>query len=147
MKQGCQVQWFTIDFQVKHYYTRFSCIRYTARMNSAYFRISTLSAHTKHVCDHKKPNNNSKTHRVEIYWGTDALYRDLTRITVSDIKYACPTHCVFRNNIRKNETGLTGTMHFDLFPRITRLHTVLLQSMHCKDEFRILHYIKLVHTY
>ena len=29
------------------------------------------------------------THRVTIYYGTVAIYRDLTRITVSDIKSVC----------------------------------------------------------
>ena len=32
------------------------------------------------------------------------------------------------NHIRKNDTGLTGTMHYDIFRSITRLQTVLLHS-------------------
>ena len=147
MKQGCQVQWFTIDFQVKHYYTRFCCIRYTARMNSAYFRISKLSTHANHVCVYITPNSTYMTHRVEIYQGTDALYRELKRITVSDSKTECISHHVSRNNIRNSETRLTGTMIYDTFPCKTLLNTVLLHSMQCKDEFRIFQYINFVHAY
>ena len=86
------------------------------------------------------------THRDVIYWGTVALYRDQTRMTVSDSKTECISHHVLRNNIRKKDTGLTCTMHYDIFPRITRLHTVLLHSIHYKDEFRILQYINIVDT-
>ena len=51
-----------------------------------------------------------------------------------------------RNNIRKHDTGLTGTMHYDIFRSITRLQTVLLHSIHCKYQFRILEYIIFVYT-
>ena len=87
------------------------------------------------------------THWVGIYYGTVALYRDLTRITVSDIKSEWIGLHSTRNNIRKNDTGLTGTIHYDIFPRITRLQTVLLHSIHRKYEFRILQCIILVDTY
>ena len=40
---------------------------------------------TNHVCDFITLNNTSMTHCVGIYQGTVAFYRDLTRITVSDI--------------------------------------------------------------
>ena len=50
---------------------------------------------------------------------TVAFYRDLTRITVSDIKSEWIRHHPTRNNIRKNDTGLTGTMHYDVFRRQT----------------------------
>ena len=78
------------------------------------------------------------SHRVGICWGTVAIYRDLTRITVSDSKTESISHHDFRNNIRNNYSRRTGTMNYDIFPRITRLHTFLQQSIHCKDEFRIL---------
>ena len=42
-------------------------------------------------------------------------------------------------------TGLTGTMHCDIFRSITRLQTVLLHSIHCKHQFRILQYIIFVY--
>ena len=87
------------------------------------------------------------TNRVGIYKGTVALYRDLARITVSDIKSECTSHYVSRNNIRKYDTGLTGAMHYDIFPRITRLHNVLLHSIHCNDEFLVFQDIHSVHTY
>ena len=87
------------------------------------------------------------TDRVRIYQATVALCRDLGRITVSDIKYECISHHVSGNNIRKIDTGLTGAMHYDIFPRITRLHTVLLQSIHCKDEFGVFRDINFVQTY
>ena len=32
-------------------------------------------------------------------------------------------------------------MHYDILPRITRLQTDLLHSIHCKHELRILQYI------
>ena len=41
---------------------------------------------TNHVCDSITLNYTSMTHCVGIYYGTVAFYRDLTRITVSDIK-------------------------------------------------------------
>ena len=87
------------------------------------------------------------THRVGIYQRTVTLYRDLTRITVSDSKTEYISHHVSRNNTRKNDTGLTGTMNSDIFPRITRLHMVLQHSVQCKDEFRILQNINFFHTY
>ena len=33
---------------------------------------------------------------------------------------------------RKNDSGLTGTMHYDTFRSITRLQTFLLHTIHCK---------------
>ena len=81
------------------------------------------------------------THCVGIYWGTVAFYRDLTQITVSDIKSEWICHHSTRNNIRNNDTGLTGTMPYDIFRSITPLQTVLLHSIHCKHKFRILQYI------
>ena len=41
---------------------------------------------TSHLCDPITLNYNSMTHCVGIYKGTVAFYRDLTRITISDIK-------------------------------------------------------------
>ena len=87
------------------------------------------------------------TNRVGIYLGTVAFYRDLTRMTVSDIKPEWISHHVSLNNIRKNDTGLAGTMHYDIFRRITRLQTVLLHSIHCNYEFRILQYIISLNTH
>ena len=78
--------------------------------------------------------------------GNSRFYGDLTRITVSDIKSEWIWHHSTRHNIRKNDTGLTGTMHCDIFRRITRLQTVLLHSIHCKHQFRILQYIIFVYT-
>ena len=60
--------------------------RYTASTNSAYYGILYLYTQTNHVCDFITLNNTSMTHCVGIYEGTVAFYRDLTRITVSDIK-------------------------------------------------------------
>ena len=60
------------------------------------------------------------THCVGIYWGTVAFYRDLTRITVSDFKSEWIWHHSTRNNIRKKDTGLTGTIHYDIFRSNTR---------------------------
>ena len=74
------------------------------------------------------------------------FYRDLTRKTVSDIKSEWLWHHSSRNNIRKNDTGLTARMHYDIFPRITRLQRVLLHSIHCKHQLRILQYIICVYT-
>ena len=62
-------------------------------------------------------------------------------MTVSNIKSERIWHDSSGNNIRKNDTGQTGTMHYDIFRRITRLQTVLLHSIHCKHQFRILQYI------
>ena len=78
--------------------------------------------------------------------GTVAFYRDQTRITVSDIKSEWISHHSTRNNIRYNDTGLTGMMHYDIFRSITRLQTVLLHSIHCKHQFRILQYTIFVYT-
>ena len=41
---------------------------------------------------------------------------------VSDIKSEWIWHHVSLNNIRKNDTVLTGTMYYDIFRRITRLN-------------------------
>ena len=76
--------------------------------------------------------------RVGNCLGKVALYRDLASITVSDIKSECITNHVSRNNIRINDTGITGTTNFDVFP---------VHSIHCKDEFRMLQAINFVHKY
>ena len=57
--------------------------------------------------------------QVGIYYGTVAFYCDLPRKTVSDIKSEWIWHHSTLNNIRKNDTGLTGTMHYDIFRSIT----------------------------
>ena len=101
---------------------------------------------TNHVCDFITLNYTSTTHCVGIYQGAVAFYRDLTRITVSDIKSEWIWDHSSRNNIRKNDTGLTGTMHYDTFRSITRLQTVLLHSIHCKHQIRILQYMIFVYT-
>ena len=87
------------------------------------------------------------THSVGIYYGTVALCSHLTRITVSDIKSEYILNHVSRNNIRKNQTRLTGAMDYDIVPRITQLHTFLLHSIHCESEFTILQDTIFVHTY
>ena len=136
----------TIYFEVIHGYKRFCCIRYTARTNYAYYSILYLYTQTNHVCELITLNYTSMTHCVGIHQGTVAFYGDLTRITVSDIKSEWIRYHSTRNNIRKNDTGLTGTMHYFIFPCITRLQTVLLYSIHCKHLFRILQYIIFVYT-
>ena len=136
----------TIYFEVLHGYKRFRCIRYTARTNSAYYSILYLYTQTNHVCDFFTLNYTSMTYFVGIHQGTVAFYRDLTRITVSDIKSEWICHHSTSNNIRKNDTGLTGTIHDDIFRSITRLQTVLLHSIHCKHQYRILQYIIFVYT-
>ena len=96
---------------------------------------------TNHVCGFITLNYTSMTHCVGIYLGTVAFYRDLTRITVSDIKSEWIGYHSTRNSIRKNDTGLTGTVPYHIFRSTTRLQTVLLHSIHCKHQFRILQYI------
>ena len=108
--------------------------------------ILYLYTQTNHVCDPITFNYTSMTHCVGIYKGTVAFYRDLTRITVSDIKSEWICHYSTRNNIRKYDTGLTGTMHYYIFRSITRLQTFLLHSIHCNHQFRILQYIIYVYT-
>ena len=137
----------TIYFDVLHGYKRYCCIRYAASTNSRYFGILRLQTHTNHVCDYVTLNYTCMTHRVGIYQGTAAFYRDLTRLTVSDVISEWILHHVSRNNIRKNDTVLTGTMYYDILSRITRLQTVLLHSIHSKYEFRILQYIIFVDTF
>ena len=133
-------------FRILHGYKRFCRIRYTASSNSAYYSKLYLYIQTNHVCDFITLNYNSMTHCVGIYCVTVAFYRDLARITVSDIKSEWIWYHATRNNIRKNDTGLTGTMHYDIFSHITRLQTVLQHSTHCKHQFRILQYIIFVYT-
>ena len=135
-----------IYFEVLHGHKRFSCIRYTASTNCAYYGVLYLLTQTNHVFDFIKLNYTSMTYCVGIYYGKVAFYRDLTRITVSDIKFEWICHHSTSNNIRKNDTGLTGTMQCDIFRSITRLQTVLLHSIHCKHQFRILQYIIFVYT-
>ena len=146
MTQDYQVRCITIYFEVLHCYKRSWSIRYTARPNSAYYSILYLYTETNQVCDFITLYYNSMTHCVGIYYGTVAFYRDLTRITVSDIKSEWIWHQSARNSIRKNETGLTGTMHYDIFRSIAQLQTVLLHSIHCNHQFRILLYITFVYT-
>ena len=88
---------------------------------SAYYSLLYLYTQTNHVCDIITLNFTSMTHCVGIYQGTVAFHRDLSRITVSDNKSEWFLHHSTRNNIRKNDTGLTGTIHYGIFPRITRL--------------------------
>ena len=146
MTQDYQVRCVTIYFHVLYGYKRFCCIRYTASTNSAYYSISYMYPQTNHVCDFMTLNYTSMTHCVGIYQGTVAFYRDLTRKNVSDSKSEWICHHSTRNNIRKNDTGLTGTMHYDIFRRIIRLQTVLQHSIRCKHQFRILQYIIFVYT-
>ena len=146
MTQDKQVRCITIYFHVLHGFKRFCSIRYTASTNSAYYRILYMYTQTNHVCDFITRNYTSVTNCVGIYKGTVAFYRDLTRITISDIKSEWTWHHSTRNNIRKNDTRLTGTMHYDIFRSLTRLQTVLLHSIHCKHQFSILQYIISVHT-
>ena len=110
------------------------------------FRYIIFVYKTNHVCDFITLNYTSIIHCVGIYQGTVAFYRDLTRITVSDIKSEWTWHHSTRNDIKKNDTGITGTMHYDIFRSITRLQTVLLHSMRCKHQFRILLSIIIVYT-
>ena len=145
--QDQQVRCITIYFEVLHGYKRFCCIRYTASTNSAYYSILYLITQTNHVCDFITINYTSMTHCVEIYYGTAQFYLDLTRITVSDIKSEWIWHNSTRNNIRKNDTGLTGTMHYDIFRSITRLQTFLLHSKHSRYEFHQLCYIIFLDTF
>ena len=147
MTQDYQVRCINIYFDVLHVYKRFRCIRYTESTNSAYCRILHLYTHTNHVCDSITLNYTPMTHWVGIYSGTVAFYRDLTRMTVSDIKSEWIWNDSSGNNIRKNDTGLTVTMHYDIFRFTTLLQTVLLHSIHCKYEFRILPCIIFVDTY
>ena len=146
MTQDKQVWCITIYFEVLHGYKRFCCIRYTASTNSAYYSILYLYTQTNQVCDIIKLNYTSMNHFVGIYYGTVAFYRDLTRITVCDIKSEWIWHHSTCNNIRKNDTGQTGMMHYDIFWSITRSQTVLLHSMNCKHQLRILQYIIFVYT-
>ena len=110
MTQDKQVRCITIYIKVLHGYKRFCCIRYTASTNSAYYSILYLYTQTNHVCDLITLNYTSVTLSVGIYQGTVAFYRDLTRITVRDIKSEWISHHYSGNNNRKNDTGLTGTM-------------------------------------
>ena len=147
MTQDQQVRCITVYFDVLHVYKRFCCIRYTARTNSAYYCISYMWTHTNHVWDCITLNYTSMTNWVGIYSGTVAFYRDLTRMTVSDIKSEWIWHDSSDNNTKKNDTAQTATMHYGIFRRFTRLQTVRLHSIHCKYEFRILKYIIFVDTY
>ena len=146
MTQDLQVRGITIYFDVLHGHKRFCCIRNTAGTNSTYYGILPSQTHCNHVGEYIALNFIFLTHRVGIYQGAVAFYRDLTRITVSDIKSEWICHHSTRNSIRKNDTGLTGTMQYDIFRSITRLQTVLLHSIHCKHQFRILQYIIFVYT-
>ena len=145
--QDYQVRCITIYFGVFHGYERFCCIRYTASTNSTYYVILYLQTHTNHVCDYNTLDSTSMTHTVGIYYGADVYPRDLTRITDSGFKSEWIWHHISGNNNRKKDTVLTGTMHCDIFPRITRLQTVLLHSIHCNYEFRRLQCITYEDTY
>ena len=110
-------------------------------------RYIIFLSHTNHVYDYNTLNYTSMTHWVGIYYGRVAFYRDITRKTFSEIKSEWFWHDSSGYNIRKNNTGLTRTMHYDIFRRIKRLQTVLLYSIHCNNEFGILLYIIFVNTY
>ena len=71
-----------------------------------------------------------------------ALYRDLTRITVSDSKTEYFSHHFFRNNIRNNGKLLSVMTNNLIFPSTKRLNKVLHHSITCSDELRLLEYIK-----
>ena len=146
MTQDQQVRCTTIYFEVLLGYKRFYCIRYTASTNSAYYSILYLYTQTNHVCDFITLNKTSMTHCVGLYQGTVAVQRDLTQITVSYIKSEWICHHSTRNSIRKNDTRLTGKIHYDIIRSITRLQTVLLHSINCKHQFRMLQYIIFVYT-
>ena len=146
MTQDKQVRCTTINFEALHGYKRLCFTRYTASSNFAYYCILYLYTQTNHVCDLITLNYTSMTHCVGIYYWTVAFYRDITRITGSDIKSEWIRHHSTRNNIRKNDIGLAGTMPYDIFRIITRLQTVLLHSIHCNNQFRILQYIIFVYT-
>ena len=146
MTQDKHVRCITIYFEVLHCYKRFCCIRNAASTNSTYYGLLPSQTHSNHVGDYIALNYTFMTHRVGIYQGAVLFHRDLKRKTVSDIKSEWFWHHTSRKNIRKNDTGLTGTMHYDIFPRITRLQTVLLHSIHCKHQFHILQYITFVYT-
>ena len=68
-------------------------------------------------------------------------------MTFSDNKYEWIWHVPSGINVRKIDTGPTGTMHYDIFRIITRLQTVLLHSIYCMYEFRLLPYIIFVDKY
>ena len=87
------------------------------------------------------------TYKVGIYSGTVALYRDLTRLSVSDSKTECFSHHVLRNNIKNNVSRPSVMTNYDIFPSITRINTVLQHSLNCRDEVLILQYIIVVHTF
>ena len=86
------------------------------------------------------------THRVGIYYGGIVLYRGRTRITVGDSETEFISQHVCRNYIRNNETRLSRMMNKDIFPRTTRLYTVLQHSLNCKNEFRKFQYINFALT-
>ena len=86
MTQDFQVRCITIYFEVLHGYILFCCIRLTVGTNYTYYGILPSLTHSNHVGDYIALNYTSMTHCVGIYEGTVAFYRDLTRITVSDIK-------------------------------------------------------------
>ena len=109
-------------------------------------RILPPQTLSNHVGDYIALNYTFMTHRVGNYQGAVVFYRDLTQ-KLSVTSYLNGFDITLpANNLRKNDIGLTGTMHYDIFPRITRLQTVLLHSIHCKHQFRILQYIIFVYT-
>ena len=126
---------------ISKYYTVTNCSAAfeTQQVRIPHITVYYLRRHIlNHVGDYIALNYTIMTHRVGIYYGAVVFYRDLTRKTVSDIKSEWFWHLSSRNNIRKNDTGITGTMHYDIFPRTTLLQTVLLHSIHCKHQIRIL---------
>ena len=136
----------TIYFHVLNGYKRFCCIRYTGSTHSAYYRVLPSQTHTNLVSDYITINYTCMTHRVGIYQGAVVLYRNLTRITINDLKSEWMCHQVSRNDIRRKDTGLTGAMHYDIFRLNTQFQTVLLHSIHCQYEFHILQDIISVDT-
>ena len=74
-----------------------------------------MSTHTNDVCGYITPNYTTMIHVVGIYYGTIALSRGLTRITVNDSKIEGISPHDSRNNIRNNGTRLSGTTNCDAF--------------------------------
>ena len=77
------------------------------------------------------------------YLSYTVSYPAVSSTVISHSPTACASgyHHSYRNNISKNDTGLTGTIYYDIFRSITRLQTVLLHSIHCKHQFRILSHL------
>ena len=134
-------------------WTSYCCTSYrkwgSRDVSSRHFYIFVLRRFG--VSNFRKGQVTARQRAQEIsHWPTLAFQwvplRFTSQITVSDIISEWIWHHSPLNNIRKNDTGLTGTLHYDIFRSITRLQTVLLHSTHCKHQFRILQYIIFVYT-